>query len=25
VAAGKVKFKRPEDGEKGNEPSDNDA
>ena len=25
VAAGKVKFKRPEDGEKGTEPSDNDA
>ena len=25
VAAGKVKFKSPEDGEKGNEPSDNDA
>ncbi|MGB7574030.1 MAG: DNA-directed RNA polymerase subunit omega [Thermodesulfobacteriota bacterium] len=25
VAGGKVKFKRPEGGEKGNEPSDNDA
>jgi len=25
VAGGKVQFKRPEDGEKGNESSDNDA